>query len=141
MRCGFPKCHEIHGCLARFGNTLQQQLAKPILTAWCEAGRSRRARKEALPLPLHAVAAFEQAIHADLQKELTHDSFLLIAFLIMMWGAFHFSDVQRVDMASVAVADGLARGYCWRTKPAANGIRCADIRHLCKLGPCILQTW
>ena len=102
-------------------DTLQPQLAKPILTAWCEAGRRRRARKEALPLQLHAVAAFEQAIHADLQKELTHDSFLLIAFLIMMWG-LRFSDVQRMDIASLAVADGLARGFCWRTKSAANGM-------------------
>ena len=82
--------------------TLQQQLAKPILTAWCEAGRRRRARKEALPLPLHAVAAFEQAIHADLQSELSHDSFLLIAFLTMMWEALRFSDVQRMDIASLA---------------------------------------
>ena len=121
--CGAASLSAMKFTAALLGlETLQQQLAKPILTAWCEAGRRRRARKEALPLPLHAVAAFEQAIHADLQSELSHDSFLLIAFLTMMWGALRFSDVQRMDIASLAVADGLARGFCWRTKSAANGM-------------------
>ena len=41
---------------------LKAHLESPVIAAWCSAGCRRRARKEALPLPLCSVAALEQAV-------------------------------------------------------------------------------
>ena len=87
-----------------------------VAVAWCKAGVHRRLRKEALPLPLCAVSAFEEAVLADfISGNFNSDTFLLVGFLLMIWGALRFSDIQRVKVEGLEILPGLVRGECWRT--------------------------
>ena len=91
------------------------------MQAWCEP-EFRPDRREALPLPLSVVAAFEDRVHEDLASHVTQDTFALTCFLMMVWGALRFSDVQRVECGSLQLQDGILRGRCFRTKSARGGM-------------------
>lgn len=93
-------------------------LSNSIVLAWCTNDKHLKARKEAVPLPLHALAA----VLNDLQDEITQDTLDLVSFLIMVWGALRFSDLQRVDCQSLQIQDGVIRGSCWRTKSSKIGM-------------------
>ena len=98
-------------------------LNSPVAVAWCKAGVYRRLRKEALPLPLCAVSAFEEAVLADFMSgSFNSDTFLLVGFLLMIWGALRFSDIQRVKVEGLEILPGLVRGECWRTKSSVDGM-------------------
>ena len=99
-----------------------ETLSSPIVLAWCNADKSWKARKEAVPLPLHTIAAFERRILDDLQERITQDTLDLVSFLIMVWGALRFSDLQRIDCQSLQIQDGIIRGNCWRTKSSKIGM-------------------
>ena len=73
-------------------------LSSPVVAAWCSEQAYRRARKEALPLPLVIVAMFEEAVLEDMRLGVfSPDTALLTGFLMMLWGALRFSDLQRVS--------------------------------------------
>ena len=99
-------------------------LENPVVLAWCGNKRRQRARKEALPLPLYVVAAFEQAVLQahPIGAEHAKDVRLLTAFLLMLWGALRYSDLQRVLVGELCCEDGVVRGACWRTKSSASGM-------------------
>ena len=98
-------------------------LNSSVAVAWCKAGVHRRLRKEALPLPLCAVSAFEEAVLADfISGNFNSDTFLLVGFLLMIWGALRFSDIQRVKVEGLEILPGLVRGECWRTKSSVDGM-------------------
>ena len=63
-------------------------LENPVVLAWCGNKRRQRARKEALPLPLYVVAAFEQAVLQahPIGAEHAKDVRLLTAFLLNALG-------------------------------------------------------
>ena len=97
-------------------------LAHPVILAWCEPSATQVPCKEALPLSLLVVAAFEAQVHEDLAKTATQDTSALVVFLMMVWGALRFSDVQRLDVSSICLERGVVRGRCYRTKSAQDGM-------------------
>ena len=115
-------------CALKFVATLMgwqnwvDMLSKPVVTVWCDSSMSRQARKEALPLPLSVIAAFEARIHEDLAVGATQETMALVAFLVMFWGALHFSDLQQVERDSLQIENSIARGRCYRCKSAKDGM-------------------
>ena len=98
-------------------------LSSPVVAAWCSEQAYRRARKEALPLPLVIVAMFEEAVLEDMRLGVfSPDTALLTGFLMMLWGALRFSDLQRVRVPDLEIGQGVVRGECWRTKSARGGM-------------------
>ena len=98
-------------------------LGNPVIVAWCSGNAYRQARKEALPLPLVTVAMFEEAVLEDMKLGVfSRDTALLTGFLMMLWGALRFSDLQRVRIPDLEVGHGAVRGECWRTKSARCGM-------------------
>eukprot|EP00435_Cladocopium_sp_Y103_P058443 s1619_g20.t1 len=98
-------------------------LAHPVILAWCEPSATGLPCKEALPLPLFVVAAFEAQVHEDLATSVTQDTLALVVFLLMVWGALRFSDIQRIDVSSIYLERGIVRGRCYRTKTSRVGMR------------------
>lgn len=90
--------------------------------AWCSPLAGRQARKEALLLPLFAVASLEERLLKDLATELSQDSMYITAFLLMLWGALRFSDLQRASPDTFHIEVGVVRGRCWKTKTSAEGM-------------------
>ena len=97
-------------------------LAHPVILAWCESPATGVPCKEALPLPLFVVAAFEAQVHEDLATSVTQNTLALVVFLMMVWGALRFSDIQRIDVSSIFLERGVVRGRCYRTKSARDGM-------------------
>ena len=97
-------------------------LGHSVVVAWCEPQASLSPRKEALPLPLSVVSAFETKIHKDLDSVVTKDTLALVAFLLMIWGALRFSDAQRLALGSCQIERGILRGWCYRTKTSKDGM-------------------
>ena len=93
-------------------------LANPVVAAWTGSYGQKEARKEALPLPLSAVANFERKVLESMGQEegLDGDGLLTVAFLIMIWAALRFSDAQRVSVNEMDIVEGILRCCCWRTK-------------------------
>ena len=93
-------------------------LANPVVAAWTGSYGQKEARKEALPLPLSAVANFERRVLESMGQEegLDGDGLLTVAFLIMIWAALRFSDAQRVSVNEMDIVEGILRCCCWRTK-------------------------
>ena len=99
-------------------------LENHVALAWCGNKRRQKARKEALPLPLYVVAAFEQAVlqEPSTGSEHARDARLLTAFFLMLWGALRCSDLQRALVSDLCCEDGVVRGARWRTKSSASGM-------------------
>jgi len=95
-------------------------LAHPVILAWCESPATGVPCKEALPLPLSVVAAFEAQVHKDLATSATRNTLALVVFLMMVRGALRFSDIQRIDVSSIFLERGVVRGRCYRTKSARD---------------------
>ena len=74
-------------------------LANPVVTAWTGSTEVKEARKEALSLPLAAVANFEKSVLEAMSKEedLDGESCLIVVLLIMLWAALRCSDAHRVS--------------------------------------------
>ena len=99
-----------------------EQLADPVVKAWCSSKAKKLVQKEALPLPLHVVVALEASICCDLVSGVSADTLLVCGFLMMIWGSLRFSDAQRIDVAGLTLENGLLRGECWRTKSSSSGM-------------------
>lgn len=97
-------------------------LSSQVVVAWCNPEAGRQARKEALPLPLFAVAALEHRLLGDIATHFSQDSMYITAFLLMLWGALRFSDLQRASPDTLQVEAGVVRGRCWKTKSSAQGM-------------------
>lgn len=91
-------------CALKFVATLMgwqnwvDMLSKPVVTVWCDSSMSRQARKEALPLPLSVIAAFEARIHEDLAVGATQETMALVAFLVMFLGALRFLIFSKLNV-------------------------------------------
>ena len=79
---------------------------------------TRQRAKEALPLPLVVLFRFEQA----LAKGVGQDRLLLSVLLVMAWASLRWSDMQRLDLASVVLGSDHLAGWCWRTKSSKRGM-------------------
>ncbi|CAE7216718.1 unnamed protein product [Symbiodinium natans] len=95
------------------------QLKSPLLEPWgrCEKWSKRRPR-EATPLSFDIVLRLELAC----QSAPVEDSWLLLCFLLMLFGSLRWSDAQRVDLSSVSCQQGCLRGWTWRCKQSATGM-------------------
>ena len=73
-------------------------LANPVVVACSGDAAESKERKEAVPLPLYAVARMEAAVLAALASgpQLDPPTLMCVVFLVMLWGALRFSDAQRV---------------------------------------------
>ena len=85
---------------------LASSLASPLIQAWLQRNalnsRSRAlGRREAVPLPLHAVLALEQAFVDAADDE----AYVIGCILLMIWASLRFSDMQRVHLRE-AILDG-----------------------------------
>lgn len=69
-------------------------------------------------LVLSVARKFEQA---SMQCE-PEDQFLIWTFLLMLWGALRWSDVQRIDFSTLVLDKVSLRGWSWRTKTSVTGM-------------------
>ena len=65
--------------------------------------------------------------HTPIGAEHAQDVRLLTAFLLMLWGALRYSDLQRVLVSDLCCEDGVARAACWRIKRSASGMTFGDL--------------
>ena len=104
---------------------LWELLALPVITSWkLSSCWSCTRTKEAIPLPLAVVQALEEAF-SDTCGE---DRWFLGALLVAVWGGLRWSDLQRVDLASLVLWDNAVCGWCWRTKSSKKGMPFALVR-------------
>ena len=57
-----------------------------VVSAWKQPVGPARACKEAMPLPLCAIAKLERAVMASGSFVKSMDTFLIVCFLVMFWG-------------------------------------------------------
>jgi hypothetical protein len=107
-------------------DSLLKHLSEEVVTAWAQLGKwDRVPTKEAKPLPLHVVVAFEIAMgisEADV-------SFLLGVVLLMVWGSLRWSDVQRVRITDFSSDQDSIRAWSWRTKSSVSGMPFGALSH------------
>ena len=76
-------------------------------------------RREALPLPLAVVVAWERRLcEADCPADLC---ILLGGFLLALHGGLRFGDLQRIRLTSLSLTSSSLRGVCWQTKTTRQG--------------------
>ena len=94
-------------------------LEHAAVASWLKSKRwSSTASHQVLPLPLSVARKFEQAC---MQCE-PEDQFLIWTFLLMLWGALRWSDVQRIDFSTLVLDKVSLRGWSWRTKTSVTGM-------------------
>ena len=101
-------------------SVLQKHLATPLLKNLRKGDGdewSKPQETEAIPLPLCVVRNLEAAL-----LENGEDTLFLAALLLMLWAGLRFSDIQRIDLSTVAAVDNSIRGFCWRTKSRKRGM-------------------
>ena len=102
---------------------LASSLASPLIQAWLQRNalnsRSRAlGRREAVPLPLHAVLALEQAFVDAADDE----AYVIGCLLLMIWASLRFSDMQRVHIREAILDEATMRAWSWRTKTSPTGM-------------------
>ena len=100
-------------------SSLSELLGNPLILSWQRcADSSKTFPKEAVPLPLDLVRNLEQAVAVDAGE----DTAFLRAILLMCWAGLRFSDLQRINLSQLQIADGVVRGLCWKTKSRKTGM-------------------
>ena len=91
----------------------------PLLEPWGYADKWQKRRpREANPLAFEVVERLEAAcLSAPVE-----DVWLLLCFLLMLFGSLRWSDVLRVDLSSVSCQEGCLRGWSWRCKQSDTGM-------------------
>ena len=99
-------------------------LANPVVVACSGDAAESKERKEAVPLPLYAVARMEAAVLAALASgpQLDPPTLMCVVFLVMLWGALRFSDAQRVAVPEMDFVQGIVRCRCWKTKSSKTSM-------------------
>ena len=99
--------------------SLSTVLASEIMSSFLKGTGEIANRREALPLPLAVVIAWEQAIIKDAVSNWT--KLLLGGFLAAVWASLRFGDLQRCDVDSLNLAGAVLRGCCFQTKVTKQG--------------------
>ena len=76
-------------------------------------------RKEALPIPLAVLVAWELALRNNVVSNWV--KLLLGGFLASVWGSLRFGDIQRCNISSLNLAEHTLRGSCFQTKVTKMG--------------------
>ena len=101
--------------LARIGqiHSLMAPLTNPLVRAFASPQHSHE-HKEALPLPLGVLAAWEQKVcSADCTPSLR---IALGSFLLAAHTSMRFGDIQRIRVRDISLTQHALRGSCWATK-------------------------
>lgn len=107
---------------------LSSLLESPLIQAWKDLGKwNMAAVREAIPLPLDLVRKLERAF-LEVEGE---SRVILGAILLMIWGSLRWSEIQRLDLKSVQLCDGMIKGRCWRTKSSVRGMPWACLSSGC----------
>ena len=115
---------------------LKSLVSSKVVESWLDPG-IRRAKREAVPLPLFLLFALERTFLSsrDLGQQL-----VLGGLLAMVWGGLRCSDLMRSDPKELSIADGILRGFTWRSKCDSNGFAFAFVAcGLC--GSCWAEKW
>ena len=97
---------------------LTPAMQSPVITAYSSQSTAKD-RKEALPIPMAIIAAWEQRVcdpHAPLSTVL-----VLGAALLAIHASLRFGDIQRVDFASLSITTVALHGTCFATKTTSRG--------------------
>ena len=108
------------GWLARHAQiqSLPALMSNPLIQAFRKP-EGPRDRREALPLPLSTIAAWEEKIR---EPSTTHAiKILLGAMLVTAHASLRFADMQRIKHSSLSLAGSGLRGNCWATKTSSTG--------------------
>ena len=106
--------------LARIGqiHSLIAPLTNPLVRAFASPQQNRE-RKEALPLPLAVLAAWEQKVcSADCTPSLR---LALGSFLLAAHTSMRFGDIQRIQVRGISLTPHALRGSCWATTTTKLG--------------------
>ena len=94
-------------------------LDTPLITSFRQNPETSAGGKEALPLPMAVVVAFEW--RARLAEAPRWDTLVLGAYLTMVWGGLRRSSLQRTSPGSLALDNHTLRGLTWRSKVSRLG--------------------
>lgn len=78
-------------------------------------------------LPVDVVPDLERAVLAGAGD----DSIFLCGLLLMWLAGLHFSDVRRLDSASISSSEGCCHGRCWITKSRRAGMAWGSLERGC----------
>ena len=105
--------------------SLLESLDNPLVRSWKSADKwEREPTREAIPLPLAAVCALEQAVVADCAE----DTWIICCILLMLHASLRWSDAQRMRVASIVSDGDTIRGWTWRCKTSASGMAWGCLR-------------
>ena len=89
--------------------SLLESLGNPLVRSWKSADKwEREPTREAIPLPLAAVCALEQAVVADCAE----DTWIICCILLMLHASLRWSDAQRMRVASIVSSHGARLPTC-----------------------------
>ncbi|CAE7801704.1 unnamed protein product, partial [Symbiodinium necroappetens] len=97
---------------------LTPAMQSPVISAYSSRSTAKD-RKEALPIPMAIIAAWEQRVgdpHTPLSTVL-----ILGAALLAIHASLRFGDIQRVDFASLSLTTVALHGSCFATKTTSQG--------------------
>ncbi|CAE7851972.1 unnamed protein product, partial [Symbiodinium necroappetens] len=97
---------------------LTPAMQSPVISAYSSRSTAKD-RKEALPIPMAIIAAWEQRAcdpHTPLSTVL-----ILGAALLAIHASLRFGDIQRVDFASLSLTTVALHGICFATKTTSQG--------------------
>ena len=97
---------------------LKDLLGRPLIAAF-RTDSEFKDRKEALPLPLAALCAWERAL-SDTSCP-TQLALLLGGLLLAAHASLRFGDLQRISLDSLSLTASALRGICWATKTSSSG--------------------
>ena len=108
------------GWLARHAQiqNLPALMSNPLIQAFGKP-EGPRDRREALPLPLSTIAAWEAKIREPSTPHAL--KILLGAMLVAAHASVRFADMQRIRHSSLGLAGSGLRGNCWATKTSSTG--------------------
>ena len=97
---------------------LAQAMHSPVIAAYCSQSTAKD-RKEAMPVPMALIAAWEQRV-CDPDAPLC-TVLCLRAALLATHASLRFGDIQRVDFSSLSLTASALHGICFATKTTSNG--------------------
>ena len=97
---------------------LTPAMQSPVITAYCSQSTAKD-RREALPIPMALVAAWEQRV-CDADAPLC-TVLCLGAALLATHANLRFGDIQRVDFSSLSLTAVALHGVCFATKTTSQG--------------------
>ena len=97
---------------------LAQAMRSPVISAYSSQSTAKD-RKEAMPIPMALVAAWEQRVCDPTAPLCT--VLCLGAALLATHASLRFGDIQRVDFSSLSLTSAALHGICFATKTTSKG--------------------